>query len=40
MGHLSAATAEAADHGRNVSMAPREATLVDAGADAEPDTEQ
>ena len=37
MGHLSAATTEAADHGRNVSMAPREATLEDAGA--EPDTE-
>lgn len=39
MGHLSAATTEAADHGRNVSMAPREATLADAGAGAEPDTE-
>ena len=37
MGHLSAATTEAADHGRNVSMAPREATLEDAGA--EPDTD-
>ncbi|MCR2035017.1 GNAT family N-acetyltransferase [Adlercreutzia mucosicola] len=37
MGHLPAATTEAADHGRNVSMAPREATLEDAGA--EPDTE-
>ena len=37
MGHLPATTTEGADHGRNVSMAPREATLEDAGA--EPDTE-
>ena len=37
MGHLPATTTEGADHGRNVSMAPREATLEEAGA--EPDTE-